>query len=52
MDKKWSLFGISFGCVLVLLSQMMPTPYPLIVSGVVIAGASAKAFFKTKKKVR
>ncbi len=52
MDKKWSLFGISFGCVLILLSQMMETPYPIIVSGLVIGIVSAFTFFKAKKKAR
>lgn len=52
MNKTWSLFGISFGCLLILLSSMMTTPYPIIVSGLVICIASSIAFFKQKKKAR
>ena len=36
--KQWSLFFISFGGILIMLSYTMPNPLFMIVSGLVVAG--------------
>lgn len=50
MASKWSLFGISFGCVLILMSYMVEPPYAVIISGVTITLISTYVLFKQKKK--
>lgn len=50
MASKWSLFGISIGCVLILMSYMVDPPYAVIVSGICVTLISAFALFKQKKK--
>ena len=44
--KQWSLFLVSFGCILVMMSSYMPNPILLIISGVVVA---AFGFAQLKK---
>lgn len=47
--KQWSLFLISIGCVLIMLSYMMPNPILLILSGLILAIAGAVKL-KTSRK--
>lgn len=47
--KQWSLFLISIGCVLIMLSYMMPNPILLILSGLVLVVAGAVKL-KTSRK--
>ena len=35
--KQWSLFLISFGCILIMMSSYMPNPILLIISGAAVA---------------
>ena len=45
--KQWSLFLISVGCILVMLSYTMPNPLYLIISGLALAGFGV---FQLRKK--
>lgn len=47
--KQWSLFLISIGCVLIMLSYMMPNPILLILSGLILVIAGAVKL-KTSRK--
>ncbi|MDQ0359579.1 hypothetical protein [Breznakia pachnodae] len=47
--KEWSLFLISIGCVIVLLSSTMADSLPGIVSGITMAIVGAVLLFRKKK---
>lgn len=47
--KEWSLFLISFGCVLVLLSSTMAHNIPGIVSGLMVVGVGVVLLFRKKR---
>ena len=44
--KQWSLFLISFGCILIMMSSYMPNPLLLIISGATVA---IFGFYQIKK---
>ena len=48
--KQWSLFFISFGCILIMMSTYMAQPLLLILSGVAVAAFGFYQLFKGKKK--
>lgn len=47
--KQWDLFLISIGCVLIMLSYLMPNPLLLIISGCVITGFGVIRLKKDKR---
>lgn len=47
--KQWDLFLISIGCLLVMLSYLMPNPILLILSGVIITGFGFKRLRKDRR---
>jgi len=47
--KEWSLFLISLGCVLIMLSSVMTQSLPGIVSGVVVTITGIVLLVKKKK---
>lgn len=49
MSSQTSLFLISFGAVLIMMSAMMPTPIYLILSGLVILLFGAYHLLKKKR---
>lgn len=46
--KQWSLFFISIGCVLIMLSYMMPNPILLVISGIAVIAFGVYELKKTK----
>lgn len=47
--KQWDLFLISIGCILIMLSYLMPNPLLLIISGILISGYGVSRLRKDKR---
>lgn len=50
--KQWDLFLISIGCVLIMLSYLMPNPLLLIISGFIVVVCGTLRLTKAKRSSR